>query len=938
MKTASKRECLFGLLLLTVGSTLSAQISGPGPGGSASIIVSNSASGSSIIQSGSWASIYGSGLSTSTRSWQSSDITGNLLPTTLDNVGVLIDGKKAAIAFVSPGQLNVQVPTDTATGPVPVVVTNSSASFTGTAVLQNYSPALFTFQGKYASALHNTDGVYVAPLGYLGNNVVSQPAQPGEVIQLYATGFGPTTPAVPAGQLVASPAPLSDLTQLRVTIGGVPATVQFAGITFPGEYQINLVVPQVPNGDQPILATIGGMSTQSGISITIQNATGPAVTVAVTPAVSTIRCGATLTLTAKVANATSQSVIWEVNGQVGGNLTVGTISSAGVYTAPADLPTPAAVTVTAVSLANAAAEASVTVNLQNPLPVVTSVTPNPVNPGNVTITVNGTGFANGAAVYFAGAALPTTFVSDTRLTATGAVAMPVGRLAAVKVTNPNPGTATSTPIAVPVRLAVEKVPYASAVRFLQMTTWGPTPQNVVDLQTMGTAAWLAAQFAMPASAWPDPDSTTEGVARLQSAFFNVALNGGDQLRQRASFALAQILVASAVKDTLFEQMVEYQRLMGDHAFGAYRDLLAAITLDPSMGYFLDMVNNAKANPATGTAANENYAREAMQLFALGLVQLNSQGVPITAGGATVPEYGQSDVSAMAKVMTGWTYGETPGFASLWTNMPYYFGPMAAFETYHDTTQKTINLPTPCVIPAGGTAESDLSAAIDCICQQSNVAPFVSYRLIQRFVLSSPTPAYVGRVASAFQSSQGNLQTVIAALLTDPEAASEGAGKLAEPILYATGLLRALNATVTVPDALTNQATLMGQTALTPGSVFSYFSPFYTVSVPGAAAPVVAPEFQAMNASTALARANFAYLAATNGISGGITVNLANLQDLANNPPDLVEALNQALFRGEMDANVRGLLTTAASASTSTASRVRSALYAASAAPQYEVER
>jgi uncharacterized protein (DUF1800 family) len=270
-------------------------------------------------------------------------------------------------------------------------------------------------------------------------------------------------------------------------------------------------------------------------------------------------------------------------------------------------------------------------------------------------------------------------------------------------------------------------------------------------------------------------------------------------------------------------------------------------------------------------------------------------------------------------------------------MPYYFAPMAPFESYHDTTQKTINLPIPCVIPAGGTAESDLSAAIDCICQQSNVAPFISYRLIQRFVLSNPSPAYVGRVASAFQSSQGNLQTVITALLTDPEAQSEGTGKLAEPVLYATGLLRALNATVTAPDALTNQATLMGQTALTPGSVFSYFSPFYTIGVPGAT-PVVAPEFQALNASTALARANFAYLVAANGVSSGITVNLANLQDLANNPPDLVEALNQALFRGEMDAGVRGLLTTAASASTSAAARVRSALYAAAASPQYEIER
>jgi uncharacterized protein (TIGR03437 family) len=932
---AVKRACSLGLLFLTLGSILFGQAATGGP---AITGVSNSASGAPTIESGSWVSIYGSGLSATTGSWQASDFSGNNLPTTLDGVSVQIDGKKAAISYVSPGQLNVQAPTDTATGPVQVQVTNSAGTATGTATFQDYSPALFTFQEKYAAALHGTDSVYVAPAAYFGSAVTSQPAQPGETLEIYATGLGPTTPAVPAGQLVASPAPLSDLTQLHVTIGGVAATVQYAGITLPGLYQINVLVPPLANGDQPIVATIGGVSSQTGVFVPILNWVGSPATVTLAPGGGTIRCGATLSLTAKLANTTNSAVIWLVNGQPGGSPTVGTVSTTGVYTAPAILPSPAAVTVTAVSQADPVALASVTVNLENPLPVVASVAPNPVNPGNVTITVTGTGFANGATVYFAGAALHTVFVSNTTLTATGAVAMPVGRLAAVKVANPNPGSATSKPVAVPVRLAVENVPYSAAVRFLEMTTWGPTPQSVVDLQTMGMNAWLAAQFATPASTWPDPDNSTEGVARLQTAFFDVAINGTDQLRQRAAFALAQILVASAVKDTLFEQMVDYQRLMGNYAFGTYQDLLAATTLDPSMGYFLDMVNNVKANPATGTAANENYAREAMQLFSLGLVQLDSTGVPIMAAGATVPEYGESDVEQMAKVMTGWTYGETPGFASIWPNMPYYFAPMVAFESYHDTTQKTINLPVPCVIPAGGTAESDLSAAIACICQQSNVAPFMSYRLIQRFVLSNPSPAYVGRVASAFQSSQGNLQSVITALLTDTEAQSEGTGKLAEPILYATGLLRALNATVTSSAALTNQATLMGQTPLTPSSVFSYFSPFYTISVPGVTTPAVAPEFQALNAATALARANFAYAVAGNAVSGNITVNLANLQDLANNPPDLVEALNQALYRGEMGADVRAILTTAASASTSMAARVRSALYAAAAAPQYQIER
>jgi uncharacterized protein (TIGR03437 family) len=921
------------LLFVAVGSTLFGQTSAGKP---AITGVVNSASGAPGIASGSWVSIYGTALSATTRSWQASDFSGTSLPATLDGVSVQIDGKAAAISYISPGMLNVQAPADTAIGSVPVVVTNASGTAAGRATLQTYSPAFFTFQAKYASALHNSDGVYVAPAGYFGSTALSVPAQPGEALQLYATGLGPTTPAVTAGQTVGSPAPLSDLTQLHVTIGGVPATVQYAGITFPGLYQINVIVPILANGDQPILATIGGVSSPAPVSIPILNWVGPPVTVTLSSPGRTMRCATTMAFTAKLANTTNPAVIWLVNGQVGGSSTVGTISPAGLYTAPADLPSIPSVTVTAISQADPAAASSLTVNLQNPLPVVTSVNPNPVNPGNATITVSGTGFANGATVYVALTALPTTFVSDTQLTATGTIAMPVGRLAAVKVTNPNPGTATSTPVAVPVRLAVENVPYATAVRFLEMTTWGPTPQSVVDLQTMGMNAWLTAQFAMPASSWPDPDNATEGVARLQSAFFNVAINGADQLRQRASFALAQIMVASAVKNTLFEQMVGYQRLMGNYAFGTYHDLLAAVTLDPSMGYFLDMVNNVKANPATGTAANENFAREAMQLFSLGLVQLDSQGNPIIVGGATVPEYGQADVSEMARVMTGWTYGQTPGFASLWTNMPYYFSPMAPFENYHDTTQKIINLPTPCIIPAGGTAESDLSAAINCVSRQSNVAPFISYRLIQRFVMSSPSPAYVGRVASAFQSSQGNLQTVITALLTDPEAQTEGTGKLTEPVLYATKLLRALNATVTAADALPGQATLMGQTPLTPSSVFSYFSPFYRV--PGVTPPPVAPEFQAMNAATALARSNFAWLVAGNGVSSAINVSLANLQDLANNPPDLVEALNQALFRGEMEPNVRALLTTAAGASTSPASRVRSALYAAAASPQYQIQQ
>ena len=232
--------------------------------------VSNNASGAPGIQSGSWVSIYGTNLSATTRPWQSSDFSGTALPTVIDGVSVKINGNSAAIYYVSPGQLNVQAPADTATGPVQVQVTNSNGSATGTATLQTYAPGFFTFQGKYVAAVH-ADRVYVAPADYFGGAAASRPARPGETLELYGTGFGPTTPAVPAGQIVGSAAPLTDPAQLHIRIGGVPATVEYAGIVAAGQYQFNVVIPVLPDGDQPIVADIGGVSTQSGLLITIKN-------------------------------------------------------------------------------------------------------------------------------------------------------------------------------------------------------------------------------------------------------------------------------------------------------------------------------------------------------------------------------------------------------------------------------------------------------------------------------------------------------------------------------------------------------------------------------------------------------------------------------------------------------------------------------------------
>src|SRR5580658_9912056 len=276
-----KRGCLLGCGFLTLAWSAAGQTA---PAISAVI---NAAGGQSTITSGSLATIYGTGLATTTQGLQASDISGTSLPTTLANVTVLIDGKNAAILYVSPGQINVQVPADAATGSVAVQVKGPNGTATGTATLATYSPGIFMLTGGYAAAVHNAGGQIVAPAGALGASITTSPAVPGEALQVYATGLGPTNPAVTPGQMLSKPAPLTDLTQLHVTVGGTAGTVLYAGMVSPGLYQINVVVPQLDDGNQPIVATISGASSQTGVSVPIKNSVTGTISVNVTPGTST---------------------------------------------------------------------------------------------------------------------------------------------------------------------------------------------------------------------------------------------------------------------------------------------------------------------------------------------------------------------------------------------------------------------------------------------------------------------------------------------------------------------------------------------------------------------------------------------------------------------------------------------------------------------------
>ena len=319
---------------------------------------------------------------------------------------------------------------------------------------------------------------------------------------------------------------------------------------------------------------------------------------------------------------------------------------------------------------------------------------------------------------------------------------------------------------------------SAAARFLDQATWGPTPASIAQLQQMGIGNWLNAQFALNTSNLPDqPILTSAGMNNfdihpVQAAFFQNTVTGQDQLRQRVAFALSQIWVVSTSGLPLAYAYPPYWRIFRDNAFGNYRDMIQAVTLSPAMGRYLNMANNNKANPAKDTAANENYARELMQLFTLGLTQLNPDGTPVLdQNNNPVPTYDQTVVTNMAKVLTGWTYPTAPGATAKTNNPEYFFGQMFAVESEHDTTAKTIfgNI----TIPAGQTAEQDLDSLLDALMAQPTMAPFVSEQLIQHLVTSNPSPQYIARVSSVFENDgngvKGNLQAVITAILTDPEA-------------------------------------------------------------------------------------------------------------------------------------------------------------------------
>jgi uncharacterized protein (DUF1800 family) len=653
--------------------------------------------------------------------------------------------------------------------------------------------------------------------------------------------------------------------------------------------------------------------------------------VTVSPARANVRSGGTRKFFAKV-DRLNPKIEWRVNGVKGGSPSSGTIDADGTFTAPAVPPANNQVEVEAVSAANPAVMGKASVILLNPTPSIASVVPANLTYGSSVITINGTGFLSGSQVQMDGGTLPAMFVSNRQLRVKATVGPVPGGRVAFTILNPDPGNDTSAPVVVTVGPAHPKIGFLSAARFLEQASWGPDAESIAHLQDVGFEAWLKEQFAEPPTPYKDSTSSADNLTDQQSEFFVHATTGADQLRQRVAFALSQVFVVSGLKTGQPRQMVPYQNMLLQDAFGTYANLLRDVTLSPTMGVYLDMVNDDKGDPKLGTSPNENYARELMQLFSIGTVGLNPDGSE--TGKVT---YDQRTITDVARALTGWTY---PGKVTTQGHNPEsYAGPMVAVEAHHDEQKKVIA--GGLTLPAGQSADQDLRDVLHALAMHANTAPFISLRLIQHLVTSDPSPDYLRRVSQVFTSSNGDLKAVVTQILMDPEARKGDDAKAApeakgghwrEPVLSVVAMMRELHARVRADNRLERFPTNLGQRVFYPASVFNDYSPLYRTSN-----GLVAPEFELLSSGTALMRANVVRNLVEKGLNGDAQFDLAPFVALAGSPPDLVDAVDNAFLYGRLPMALKPEIVTAISTTHDYNLRARHAIYLVASSALYQVE-
>ena len=462
--------------------------------------------------------------------------------------------------------------------------------------------------------------------------------------------------------------------------------------------------------------------------------------------------------------------------------------------------------------------------------------------------------------------------------------------------------------------ATTKVNHYAASRFLEQASMGPSPAMVAQVKSQGLDPWIASQMKLAPTKVVTPENMVNyddqldkpAANRMRDFYrlnlFNVLIGGEDQLRIRTSWVLSNFLVVSTRKVPEYGAM-EYLNLLQTHAFGQYSDLLKNLTLIPAMGFYLDNSQNTKWQ------LNENYGRELMQLFSVGLVQLNMDGTPKRdSSGKVLETYSQKDVIEITRALTGWDFVPNPTNLQNNRNWANFGKPMIENSGRHDTDSKTVLGKT---IPAGQSAAKDLDSLVEILVTHPNTAPFVSLRLIQGMTTSDPSPAYLQRVATIFRDTKGNLAKVVTAILTDPEARAgdlygktgPNFGRIKEPVLVYTSGFRGLGCKVAIKrtDRPNEVIQSNNQMPLDAYSVFNFFPPNHRTQ----GTNVLAPEQKMLNSMEFSGRMNFFTWAFENEI----TLNEAGC-DVASfksakavSDERLVDLMNERFFRGALPASV-----------------------------------
>jgi len=497
-----------------------------------------------------------------------------------------------------------------------------------------------------------------------------------------------------------------------------------------------------------------------------------------------------------------------------------------------------------------------------------------------------------------------------------------------------------------------------ASRFLAQATFGPTPAQIDAVVREGYAPWLDAQLAMPPSQthfdWLlQQKKNTEAFkgnginAPLESTLWRKFISAEDQVRTRVAFALSEIFVVGVQSITASWPLfgaAGFMDLLAEHALGNYRTLLTAVTKNLSMGCMLTYRGNRKEDPKTGRHPDENYAREVMQLFSIGLLELAPDGTVRKENGAPVETYDNADVQGLAKVFTGWDINGPE------TDVEFHRRPMALNNAQHSMAEKRF---LGAVIPPGTDGHLSLKRAMDVICAHPNVGPFIGMQLIQRLVTSNPSPAYVARVSAAFNDDgkgvRGNLKAVVRAILLDPEARNPDLndpawGKVREPILRFSGWARAFGATSTngawaMPDTTDNTIRL-AQSPMRSATVFNFFRPRYSPPVTELAKRhLVAPEMQITDETSIAGYLNFLSIYADRGWED-LQTSYAPEIALAHDPQALVARIVLLLAGDAFSAQTARSIADAVATlpASRPRDRVRAAILLVAATPEYLVQK